>query len=123
MARVLASVRAAFFLIVATWCVAEPIWIDNYRCVFQQACGAVSQSCWMPPGHPWGSSTCTYCTDDRIQDLCEKWETSSCNYIGTNQKCGARMSGNCLPGTSGSNNIGTCTGGSQTGTNCTVPMC
>ncbi|TWT41112.1 hypothetical protein RAS1_38040 [Phycisphaerae bacterium RAS1] len=121
MVRALAIVRIACFVGLATWCGA-PIIIEQFRCVYLEPCGAVSQSCWAPP-HIWGSTTCTYCTGDQQQSLCERWENTSCNYTGVNQKCGRRMSGTCIPGTHPGVNVGTCMNGTDIGPGCTVPMC
>jgi len=96
---------------------AQPMWLDAYRCESGE-CGALSQYCW-GVNHPWGGTTCAYCTGGNEETMCRKAEMEKrCYYLDTNRSCGERMvGGSCAGGP-----VGTCSGGFDYG-ECSVPLC
>lgn len=92
--------------------------MEEWRCVFND-CGIASQTCWGPQ-HPWGSSSCAYCTGSGSEQVCEKAHNVSCVPTEQSIACGYKMlSGTCV----GEGVLGECQGGYQTGQPCKRSIC
>jgi hypothetical protein len=96
---------------------------QHYMCVAQQNCGTTSRYCWCPK-HPWGSTFCTFCDGNAVQDLCRKSDGGTCTFLGQNQGCGAKFAGECAcPLLDNGGTIGLCAGSTPLADTCSVPMC
>lgn len=103
---------ALFGAVASAFAFAGELKLDNYKCVLQDQCGAVSQVCIFVQGAP---NNCVYCNGNFVTDLCQRAQGASCDYAGQNQACGQKLQGTC-----GAN--GLCTGNIFQ-LACSVPKC
>ena len=85
---------------------AHAVWLANMECSYS-ACGSASQSC-------AGSGGCSYCNGSTIAWVCKVVVGQNCDSKGS-LTCGLEFTGTCVNGI--------CTGGSGSGSACTVNRC